>query len=131
VIALKYTVFAIIASFANLFFQYVSFNVYDGYMALYIAMFVGTLAGLITKYILDRNFIFYTVPRDKKNEVHQFIFYSITGAFITLIFWILEIVFDLFFDNVNAKYLGAMLGLAIGYTTKYFLDKKYVFKELK
>lgn len=130
-IALKYTAFAVIASLANLVFQYVSFKIYDASMALYLAMFVGTLAGLITKYILDRNYIFYSLPGDKKNEINQFVFYSITGAVITSFFWILEIVFDTFIDNANAKYAGAAIGLAIGYTTKYFLDKKYVFKEVK
>ena len=31
------------------------------------------------------------------------------------------------FNNDNAKYLGAVIGLSIGYIVKYFLDKKFVF----
>jgi len=46
----------------------------------------------------------------------------------TFIFWGTEIGFDAFFENENAKYFGAVIGLSIGYIIKYFLDKKYVFK---
>jgi hypothetical protein len=36
--------------------------------------------------------------------------------------------FDYIFEDKNAKYLGAVIGLSIGYTAKYFLDKELVFK---
>ena len=29
--------------------------------------------------------------------------------------------------NPNAKYIGAVIGLSIGYIIKYFLDKRFVF----
>jgi putative flippase GtrA len=49
------------------------------------------------------------------------------GVFTTLIFWGFEIAFDAVFASEVAKYWGAVLGLALGYTTKYQLDKRYVF----
>jgi len=49
------------------------------------------------------------------------------SVFTTIIFWGTEIGFDVIFDNDNAKYLGAVIGLSIGYIVKYFLDKKFVF----
>ena len=90
-------------------------------------MFIGTLVGLVVKYILDKNFIFYHVVEDKKDDAKKFVLYSLMGVFTTIIFWGTEIAFDTLFQDPNAKYLGALIGLSIGYIIKYFLDKKYVF----
>lgn len=98
-------------------------------MALYVAMFIGTLAGLIVKYILDKKYIFFHTPKSKKDDGKKFILYSLMGVFTTFIFWGFEIGFDYAFSDENAKYFGAIIGLCIGYITKYFLDKKYVFKD--
>ena len=67
-IAFKYTIFAAISTLFNLLFQYSSFLVYIGFGSLYIAMFFGTLAGLVAKYILDKKFIFYHIPTNKKDD---------------------------------------------------------------
>ncbi|MDX9743927.1 MAG: GtrA family protein [Arcobacteraceae bacterium] len=125
----KYTIFAILSTIVNLFFQYLSFAIYSGFLSLYLAMFFGTLAGLIAKYILDKKYIFYHQPKNKKDESKKFALYSLMGIFTTIIFWGFEIGFDIFFENENAKYLGAFVGLSIGYVVKYFLDKKFVFKD--
>ena len=125
--AIKYTIFAAISILFNLLFQYFSFLVYIGFGSLYVAMFFGTLAGLIVKYILDKKFIFYHIPTDKKDDAKKFALYSLMGVFTTIIFWGVEIAFDTLSQDPNAKYLGAVIGLSIGYVIKYFLDKKYVF----
>ena len=90
-------------------------------------MLLGTLAGLVAKYTLDKKFIFYHIPTDKKDNTKKFALYSLMGIFTTVVFWGMEIAFDAFSQNPNAKYLGAAIGLSIGYVIKYFLDKKYVF----
>ena len=126
-IAIKYTIFAAISTLFNLLFQYFSFLVYIGFGSIYVAMFFGTLAGLVAKYILDKKFIFYHTPTDKKDNAKKFALYSLTGVFTTIIFWATEIAFDALSQDPNAKYLGAVIGLSIGYVIKYFLDKKYVF----
>ena len=90
-------------------------------------MFFGTLAGLVAKYILDKKFIFYHTPTDKKDNAKKFTLYSLTGIFTTIIFWATEIAFDAISQDPNSKYLGAVIGLSIGYVIKYFLDNKYVF----
>jgi len=130
-IAIKYTLFAIISTLVNLLFQYMSFAIYSDFMALYLAMFVGTLAGLAIKYVLDKKFIFYHIPKDKKDDAKKFVLYSFMGVFTTIIFWGTEIAFDTLSQDPNAKYLGAVIGLSIGYVIKYFLDKKYVFIHYK
>ena len=126
-IAIKYTIFAAISTLFNLLFQYFSFLAYIGFGSLYVAMLFGTLAGLVAKYILDKKFIFYHTPIDKKDNAKKFALYSLMGVFTTIIFWGTEIAFDTLSQDPNAKYLGAVIGLSIGYVIKYFLDKKYVF----
>lgn len=128
-IALWYALFALISTVVNIAFQYLSFSVYDGYLSLYVAMIAGTLAGLVLKYILDKKYIFFHTPKSKKDDGKKFFLYSLMGVFTTFIFWGFEIGFDYMFDSQNAKYIGALIGLGIGYVIKYFLDKKFVFKD--
>ena len=126
-LAIKYSIFAAISTLFNLLFQYLSFELYSGLGSLYVAMFIGTLAGLVVKYVLDKNFIFYHEVKDKKDDAKKFALYSLMGVFTTIIFWGTEIAFDTLSQDPNAKYLGAVIGLSIGYAIKYFLDKKFVF----
>ncbi|BAF71291.1 GtrA family protein [Sulfurovum sp. NBC37-1] len=123
----KYGIFALISTLVNLFFQWMSFSVYDSFGSLYVAMFAGTLAGLFAKYILDKKWIFYHTPKDKKDDARKFLLYSFMGIFTTIIFWGTEMAFYYLISNPNAKYAGAVIGLTLGYIIKYFLDKKYVF----
>jgi len=128
-IAFRYILFAIISTVVNLSFQYLSFFIYDGFLSLYLAMFLGTLAGLILKYVLDKKYIFFHETKSKKDDGKKFLLYSLMGVFTTIIFWGFEIGFDYLLNFENAKYLGAVLGLSIGYIVKYNLDKKFVFKD--
>ena len=127
-IAVRYISFAIFATVVNISSQYVSFYIYNGFLNLYLAMFVGTLSGLILKYILDKKYIFYYNSKSRQYDGITFSLYSLTGIITTFIFWGFEMSFDYIFEDKNAKYLGAIIGLSIGYTVKYFLDKKLVFK---
>lgn len=126
-IAFKYFICAVISTLINLVFQYLSFQAYSGLADIYVAMFIGTLAGLVSKYVLDKKYIFYHKPENKKQDVKKFISYTLTGGITTIIFWGAELGFDVIFGGEIAKYIGAVLGLSIGYIAKYNLDKKYVF----
>jgi len=128
-IAIRYAAFAVFATLLNLLLQFLSLLVYTGMASLYVAMAAGTVAGLITKYILDKKFIFYHKTESKKSDVVKFFFYSLTGVFTTFIFWGTEILFDAMLESEIAKYVGAVIGLAIGYVIKYYLDKTFVFRE--
>lgn len=127
--AIRYIYFAVISTLVNLLFQYISFYFYNGILSLYVAMFFGTLSGLILKYILDKKYIFYHKPKNKKDDGKKFLLYSLMGVFTTFIFWGFEIGFNILFESKIAKYIGAIIGLSIGYVVKYFLDKKFVFKD--
>jgi putative flippase GtrA len=91
-------------------------------------MAIGTGAGLVTKYVLDKKFIFYYKPENFKSTQTKFLQYSLTGVFTTFLFWGIELLFDHLSQSQNAKYVGAVVGLSLGYTLKYFLDKNFVFK---
>lgn len=127
-LSVRYTVFAAISTVVNIAFQWLSFYIYTGFLDLYVALAFGTLSGLVVKYVLDKKFIFFHTSESKKEEGKTFFLYSFMGVFTTFIFWGIEILFDYLFTNEDAKYIGGILGLAIGYIVKYQLDKKFVFK---
>tara|TARA_B100001093_G_scaffold251228_1_gene240639 strand:+ start:743 stop:1150 length:408 start_codon:yes stop_codon:yes gene_type:complete len=125
-IGFKYILFAILATTVNIFFQYLSFLLIDHKYELYIAMLNGTILGMILKYYLDKNFIFYYVKKEFNNK-NIFLLYIFTSIFTTIIFWAIELWFS-YYVNINySEYLGALVGLTLGYSLKYLLDKQLVF----
>jgi putative flippase GtrA len=122
VTALRYALFAAIATACNLAAQHV---VLAATASLAAAMAVGTGTGLVTKYLLDRHWIFF--DRDPA-MVRQFSLYSLTGVLTTLLFWGTELAFAASFDSALMRDLGAVLGLAVGYWAKYRLDRRFVFQ---
>lgn len=125
-----YSLFAIISIFVNLLVQFIFFKLYSGPFYIYFGMILGTLAGLPTKYFLDKKWIFYHKSKSFFENIHNFILYSIMGVFTTMIFFMFELSFFYLLPQISyAKYIGALLGLIIGFIVKYFLDKKYVFKK--
>ncbi|WP_319381754.1 GtrA family protein [Thiomicrorhabdus sp.] len=127
-LASKYTLFALIATAVNLLVQWPFFIWSDSWLTLYIALFFGTLAGLVAKYILDKRWIFYHQSETHRDNLAKFGLYSLMGVFTTLIFWGFEMGFYYWVEYPNAQYLGGALGLAIGYVAKYLLDRRFVFK---
>ncbi|OPZ90064.1 MAG: GtrA-like protein [Firmicutes bacterium ADurb.Bin419] len=144
-LTLKYSLFAGISTLCNLATQKFilllipNFRVFNGFdsfdvfglfnldLFLLTAIFSGTLVGLIIKYVLDKKYIFKFETKNTSENTGKFLLYSFMGIFTTLIFWIFEISFDFFFDNDHALYIGAIIGLTIGYIIKYNLDKRFVF----
>jgi len=85
-IAIKYTIFATISILYNFSFQNFSIGVYTGFASLYVAMFDGTLAGLVVKYVLGKKLIFCHIVEDERDDAKKLVLYSLTGAFATIIF---------------------------------------------
>ena len=100
---------------------------YDGEFSVFISMIVGTGFGLITKYFLDKNFIFKFHSRNFLENSRTFLLYTIMGLATTLIFWCFEFFFHYLFNTKEMRYVGGVIGLTIGYLAKYQLDKRYVF----
>ena len=126
-IAIRYTAFAAVATLINLITQQLSLAVYQASFSLMIAMLAGTATGLITKYILDKLYIFNHVSASANDTIKNFTGYTLTGVFTTALFWLSELGFEAFFGTDGARITGAALGLAAGYGIKYQLDKRFVF----
>lgn len=124
---IRYALFAVVAMALNLASQELSLLVYSGPLTLYVAILAGTGVGLVSKYFLDKLFIFNLQTKDWTDDLNRFIAYSVTGVLTTLIFWGFELSFEVIFATKQARYLGAVIGLSIGYLLKYRLDKRYVF----
>ena len=127
-IAIRYLLFAMLASLVNIASQYASLIIYNGLYGLYMAMGWGTLTGLVVKYLLDKKYMFYFEVQNRREDAQKFIRYSLMGVITTLIFWGFELSFNALFHFEAAKYIGALLGLIIGYIIKYNLDKRFVFQ---
>jgi putative flippase GtrA len=126
-LSLRYAAFAVLATLVNLLTQDVSLRLYEGVFALYLAMAAGTLTGLVTKYLLDKRWIFGDRSAGWANHSRKFTLYSLMGVATTLIFWVSELTFEALFGSDIMRNLGAVIGLAIGYTIKYRLDRRFVF----
>ncbi|HPD00913.1 MAG TPA: GtrA family protein [Acetivibrio sp.] len=143
-LALKYALFAGISTLSNLTTQHLVqmllsslgmekdfvldiFGVFSIKVILLIAIFFGTLVALVIKYVLDKRFIFNFETKSNSENTGKFLLYSFMGIFTTLIYWVFELSFDFLFDYESAKYIGALIGLSMGYVIKYQLDKRFVF----
>lgn len=127
-LTLTYIVLALVATAANIGAQDLVIRSYAGEFGVLISMMVGTVVGLIVKYILDKRYIFRFQARDATHDGKTFALYTLMGLATTAIFWGLEFGFDHLFETKEMRYLGGFIGLAIGYLTKYNLDKRYVFR---
>ncbi len=122
-----YIFFAVIATLMNILGQEISLYLWDGYFSISLSIFMGTAVGLVAKYILDKKYIFEYQPSSAREDGKIFFIYSLMGLITTLIFWIFELGFEYIFHDKYWRYLGAILGLSIGYYIKFHLDKRYVF----
>jgi putative flippase GtrA len=124
-----YVIFAAIATVVNLVTQEVTFQLYTSNFQFGISIFTGTLTGLVVKYVLDKKYIFNYQLESKSKDSKIFFLYCVMSIFTTVIFWITEFAFDAWFETKTMRYVGAIVGLSVGYLTKYRLDKKFVFIE--
>jgi positive regulator of sigma E activity len=127
-LAIFYTFFAIVATASNIMAQEAINRVYTGKFDIAVAIAFGTLIGLVVKYMLDKRYIFRFHARDAVHDGQTFLLYTAMGLATTVIFWGFEFGFHYLFETKQMRYIGGMLGLAIGYLTKYYLDKRYVFR---
>ena len=126
-IVVKYAVFAAIATGINIAVQRgVAFFI-EGPFTIYVSLLFGTIAGLVVKYLLDKRFIFYYRPVSLGDEAVKVFLYMVMSGFATVVFWAVEISFDALFGFAAARYVGAAVGLTLGYSLKYELDRRFVF----
>ncbi len=92
-LALKYSLFALLATLANLLVQEISTRLYSADYFLIAAMIFGTLAGLTSKYLLDKHYIFSFKASTLRAGLHTFRAYGFTGVLTTLLFLSFELSF--------------------------------------
>ena len=126
--AIVYSLIALIATAANLGAQALSVWVWHGRWQIEISVFLGTGIGLVVKYVLDKIFIFRFKARSAAHDLQTFVLYTGMGVATTVIFWAFEFGFYEAFHDKNLRYVGALIGLALGYWAKYHLDKRFVFR---
>ena len=95
--------------------------------AMLLSMLVGTGVGLVTKYILDKRYIFFFKAENLAHDGKLFFLYSVMGIVTTALFWIIEYGFHWIFATELMRYIGGAIGLIMGYLIKYRLDKQFVF----
>ncbi len=138
-ILVLYVFFAAVSTWVNLETQYGVCLLFPGHFfsqahrhngVLIVSMLAGTLTGLLVKYWLDRRYIFSFVPKNLLHDGSTFVLYSLMGVVTTAIFWISELGFHFLFSNPDMRYVGALLGLCLGYFIKYRLDRQFVFSKV-
>lgn len=127
-LAINHAIFALIATAANIGAQDLVIRSYRGAFDILLSITVGTGLGLVVKYLLDKRYIFRFRARTVAHDTQTFILYTVMGLATTAVFWGFEFGFHRLFETKEMRYLGGIIGLAIGYLTKYHLDKRYVFR---
>jgi putative flippase GtrA len=128
-LALRYGAFAVIATVTNLGTQRIVLTLGDSGAVFAMAVAAGTLVGLVVKYVLDKRWIFFDQSTGVKAHSRKFALYTAMGLVTTCIFWGAETAFWLIWGTDLMRELGAILGLMVGYVTKYMLDRRFVFTD--
>jgi len=126
-IALRYAFFAALSTGTNIGVQRLTGIFTSGSYSIYVQMLAGTAAGVVVKYYLDKRYIFYYRAHTRRHEAYTFVLYTSLSVVTTLVFWITELLFHRFFEFNGSEYIGALIGLTLGYSLKYRLDKRFVF----
>jgi putative flippase GtrA len=127
-LAITYVSLALIATAANIGAQDLFIRGYSGAFSILLSVVMGTGVGLAVKYLLDKRYIFRFRARNIVHDGQTFALYALMGLATTIIFWGFEFGFHYFFETKAMRYLGGVIGVAIGYLSKYHLDKHYVFR---
>lgn len=127
-LAIRYAILAALATLANIAAQEGTLRIYEGIYAIGGSIFIGTAVGLVVKYILDKRYIFRFKAQNRRHDSRIFILYTVMGLLTTVIFWGFEWGFQLLYETKEMRYLGGVIGLTLGYLTKFQLDKRFVFR---
>ena len=82
-LALRYTAGAVAATLINLATQWISFRLYRGMGELMIGIVAGTAVGLVSKYLMDKFWIFDDRSLGIAENLNSFSYYCLTGVVTT------------------------------------------------
>ncbi len=123
----RYVVFSFVAGVANLASQQAVVLVFPPLTPLMISVLAGTAIGFAVKYVLDKHYIFLDGYDGHAAELRKVALYGVFSVATTFVFWGFELGFWYTWRSVEAKYAGAILGLAIGNWLKFLLDRAWTF----
>lgn len=118
-----YAILSLIAILANIGTQEVT----DSF-GLIASLLAGTAIGLIVKHLLDKRFRFSFRAHGALRTRKALMLYILMGIATTSVFWGAEFGFQFLFETKMMRYLGGVVGLAIGYLISFALEKRYVFR---
>jgi putative flippase GtrA len=126
----RYVVFAVISTLVNFAVQEVVVQTFP-IAPLMTSLMAGTIAGFAVKYLLDKKWVFYDGYTSHAGEARKVALYGMFSVLTTVIFWSFELGFWAIWGTDAAKYTGGAIGLAIGYISKYALDRRFVFRSAR
>jgi putative flippase GtrA len=127
VIFVRYVAFAFVAGLTNIAAQEIFVRAMP-LAPIMASILSGTILGFIVKYLLEKRWVFLDEYGGHVAEARKIVLYGILGAGTTGLFWVTELGFWYSLHTVEAKYIGAAIGLALGNWIKYHLSKRYVFR---
>ena len=125
-LVVTYASFAALAALVNLVAQTATLSAYQGPHAIWVAIAIGTLAGIVPKYVLDKRWIFDDRSFGTSAHVQRFTTYTFLSVATTMIFWVTELLFSQLGEY--GYLIGAVLGLTLGYWVKFHLDRRFTFR---
>lgn len=126
--AALYLIFAALATACNFAAQAACVRVWPWSYSIPASVLVGTLAGLVVKYLLDKRYIFRFETTGLGHDGRLFVLYGLMSVATTAVFWSSEFVFGAIFGTEAMRYVGGGIGLLVGYLVKYRLDRRFVFR---
>lgn len=127
----QYAIAAFGATVVNIGAQWLIVKTFgSGSSVIYISVLIGTVVGLIAKFAMDKYLIF-SDKAGGSQAITQMTKYAATGILTTLVFWGVELGFHYAYGSDLMRYVGGVVGLAVGYTLKYMIDTKYVFTHVE
>ncbi len=129
-IFVRYVLFAIVSGLSNLTTQEVVIRALP-ITPIMVSVTAGTGVGFFVKYLLDKRWVFLDGYDGHATEIRKICIYGVFGVVTTLLFWGIELGCWSVFRTIEAKYVGATIGLTLGNWIKYLLDKHYVFARAK
>ena len=127
-IIVRYACCACIAICVNLMLQRGVLFFGNDILTFGLAVVVGTVGGLLVKFILDSHFIFVDGNFGSSDRSTKFALYTLTGVLTTGLFWGTESTFWFIWRTDLMREIGALIGLSLGYFVKFKLDRRFVFK---
>ena len=92
-----------------------------------VSVLTGTGVGFFVRYLLEKRWVFLDAYDNHVAEIRKISVYGAFGTGTTLLFWLIELSFWHIWQTMEAKYVGAAVGLSVGNWIRYLLDRHYVF----